>query len=227
MRAEGLREVVQRVLNFYQSLSSRDKALVWVAIVLLLVVLISLPSNSTQIRDYAEVATILAFTIALVSFLWEFRANREERAFSVFLRFIDAYEQLQEDRRQRWNSLKEVVRANPNTQHEIGDRTNSVDYLLLRIEQDEPLYAVEHSLLENEIKSLNLLNELCRYSLKDTQKMLLTKALLADEISFYQNNLQRLLAIRDRESVERLFSIPRYDALIATPVEDFFNPPLS
>lgn len=119
--------------------------------------------------------------------------------------------------------MKEVVQSTSNIQHEIGDRTSSLDYLRIRVEQAEPLFAIEHSQIEYEIQSLNLLNEICRYTNRDSQKKALTDALFAREISFYQYRLNDLIYIRQQESGKRLFSIPCYDALVKHSVKGAFQ----
>lgn len=179
--------------------------------------------SALELPTVANVATALAVIVALVTFVWEIRSARKQQDFTIFLRFVDAYERLQERRRATWVHLKETVRADPKIAQEIGDKASSLDYLKLRVEQQEPLYAIEHGVLENEIQSLNLLNELCRYGADDPQKMLLVKALFASEISYYQNRLSDVLYLREREKAVRLFSMPRADSLKTCQLGDFFQ----
>lgn len=89
--------------------------------------------------------------------------------------------------------------------------------------QEEPLYAIEHGLLEDETRSLNLLNELCKYVLKDEQMALVLKVLYSSEISYYQNRHKELLLIRDSEKQLGLFSVPRYSHLQKFRVGDYFE----
>lgn len=174
-------------------------------------------------QTVAYIATSLAFIITVLVFIWEVKSSRREREFAIFLRLIDSYREIMADRRNRWKVIKERVRANARTSEEIGDRTSSLDYLLTRMQQDEPLCAIEHAVVEDEIRSLNLLNELCKYALKDEQMALILKISYSSEISYYQNRIGDLLFIRNREKQVRLFSMPRYGHLQKVQVGDYFE----
>lgn len=176
-----------------------------------------------DIQTAGIVASSVGVVVAVLALVSEIRANRHERQFAIFLRLLDAYEGVRGQRRQVWGRLKEVVRSNSKLAHEIGDRTGSIDYLLTRARQEEPLYAVEHELLEMEIRSLNVLNELCRLAKGDELGTALLASLLGGEISFYQNRLADIQSLRNREGTIRLFSIPRHSALSAFSIQDYFE----
>jgi hypothetical protein len=95
----------------------------------------------------------------------------------------------------------------------------------MRLEQSDsdPLRAIEHSLIENEIRSVNLLNEICRLSAKDESRKNLVRILLSGEIAFYQRRLEDLRQLRESESKERRFSVMRADMLANYPVGDYFE----
>jgi hypothetical protein len=171
----------------------------------------------------ANIASSLAVLVAVLAFMWEVHLSRKERAFSVFLKLVDFYGVVQAQRRNQWKLIKDNVRGNPKTAHEVGDTTISFDYLLTRVKQTEPLYAIEHGLLEDEIRSLNLLDELCRYALKDLQMAIILKTVYASEISFYQNRLKDLLFLRDSQRRVRLFSVLRCNNLQGLQVSDYFE----
>ena len=179
--------------------------------------------TSIDWQTVANVTTSVALILAILAFGWEIRVNRKTQEFSVFMKFVDAYQKIIEDRHKIWAKITHMVRSNPKTKNEIPDKTNSINYLLLRIKQAEHLYAVEQELIEYELESINLLNELCRYSLVDGQKELLTKALFASEISFYQNRIEDIISLRKQASKERTLSIVRYDSLMKFQVGDFFG----
>lgn len=181
--------------------------------------------DSVDWQLIANIAASLAVILALAVFVWQIRNTRHEREFAVFFRYVDAYEQLKSRRLDNWRRLKESVRSDSRIQDEIGDRTNSIQYLLLRTKQPEPMYAIEHAVLEYEIQCVNLLNEMCRYALRDTGKLCLLKALFANEISFYQNSLPGIVNLRERERPERLFSVAKYESLEKCEIGDVFDIP--
>jgi len=174
-------------------------------------------------QTIANIATSLILIVAIGMFIWEVGSSRRERAFSIFLRLLDCYREIMSERKNKWNLIKEKVKANPKTSEEIGDKTSSLDYLLIRMRQKDPLYAIEHGLLEDEIRSLNLVNELCKSALKDEQRALVLKALYSSEISYYQNRYEDLLLIRDSQKQLRLFSVPHYSHLQKFQVGDYFE----
>jgi len=167
--------------------------------------------------------SLLALIVAFVALIWQVLLSRKERAFSVFLRLLDFYGNIMTERREKWKTIKKVVKANPKISEEVGDKTSTLDYLMKRIEQKEPLYPIEHGLLEDEIRSLNLLNELCKYAFKDEEKALILRVSYSSEISYYQNRLKDILLVRDKEKRFVLLSIPRYSHLEKFPVGDYFG----
>ncbi|MCK4361906.1 MAG: hypothetical protein KAW13_01335 [Dehalococcoidia bacterium] len=174
-------------------------------------------------QTIANIAILLAVIITIGVFIWEVIASRRERTFSVFLRLLDYYEKIMSERRRKWKTIKETVKDNAKIAEEIGDKTSTLDYLLTRAKQEEPLYAIEHELLEHEIRSLSLLNELCKYASKDEQKALVLRVSYSSEISYYQNRLKDILLILDKEKQLRLFSIPQYGHLQKFSIGGYFG----
>ena len=169
------------------------------------------------------IVTTLAFIFSIGKFIQELKHSREERALGTFLRLLDFYGNIMAERRRVWGIIKEKVRADPKISAEIKDRTGSVDYLLTRVKQAEHFFSIEHQLLENEIRALNILNELCKIALEQEQMALILKVCYSNEISFYQNRLKDILSILDKERQVRLFSIPRYSYLQKLQTADYFQ----
>lgn len=174
-------------------------------------------------RTIVNIAPFVTTFIAICVFIWEVKSSRRERTFSIFLRLLVCYREVMTERKNKWILIKQKVRANPKTLEEISNKTSSLHYLSKRVRQKEPLYAVEHGLLEQEIRSLNLLNVLCKYALKDEQMALVLKVLYSSEISYYRNRYKDLLLIRDSQKQLRLFSVPRYSHLQKFQVGDYFE----
>lgn len=175
----------------------------------------------------SSMAASFAVVIAICALIHEVRSSRKERLFSTFIKLVDYYSGLIIERRKKWMIIKERVKTNSRIEREIGDKTSTIEYLLIRSKQEEPMYAIEHSLLEDDIRSLNLLNELCKLALKDELKALLLKVLFSGEICYYQNRLRDLLAIHEREKEFRLFSKPKYIHLQKLRVDDYFGTSVS
>ena len=85
------------------------------------------------------------------------------------------------------------------------------------------MYPVEHELLEEEIRSLNIVNELCRLAAGDENRTALLSALLSSEIYYYQNRLSEIQELRDFQRRYRIFSIVRDSWLIKFDVRDFID----
>lgn len=174
-------------------------------------------------QSVSHIATAVAVVLALAVFVWQVKVNKEERKFSLLLKYTGMYEKLVEKTESDWDKIKIAIRNNPSTKHEIPDRCSSLDYLKLRSEQPEQFYAIEDNLLEDEIQSLNILNEICRYVKSDPQNEVFVNAILAREITFYQHRINDILYLKQKEGASRLFSTPRYDALMNHNVESFFG----
>ena len=142
--------------------------------------------------DWQSVGTIagaLGVVVAILALAYQIKVSRDERRFDTFVRFLDAYEGQQSRRRAKWQKVKEMARSNPKTANEVSEKISIVDYLEIRAAQLEPMYAIEHELLEEEIRSLNVVNELCRLAEGDENRTALLGSLLSSEIAYYQNKL--------------------------------------
>ena len=178
---------------------------------------------SGPIQAIANIATTLGLIFALIVFVAEIKANLKERKYQSFLTLLNNYQAMVSERKDYWKTIKEEIRKNPKIADEIHDKQNSVSYLLIRLGQTEPMYAIEHGLLDREIRSLNFLNELCRIALEDkrsTQILLLTDS---HEISYYQNRLEDLIKLYESQRTVRLFPKPRYDWLSKFNMKDYFE----
>lgn len=171
----------------------------------------------------ANIATSITLIIAVLVFAWEVYKNRFSNDFEIFNKLMDTYQNIRLKSHQVWINISESVRSNPKTKHELPDKTNSAKYLILRTKQTEPLYAIEHELVEYELQSINILNEICKFALKHDQMSLLTKATLSSEISFYQRNLNDWITIRKYATRERTLSKLKYESLMKIDVGDFFS----
>jgi hypothetical protein len=173
----------------------------------------------------ADIFTGVGVGGALIGLAWQIRKSRQDTEFLMLQRLIDAYDKLRQGSRDKWRKIQEVIKSNTALSHETGDRTGSIDFLRMRVEQSDsdPLTAIEHGLIDNEIRSLNLLNEICRLSAKDESRKNLVRILLSDEIAFYQRRLEALRQIRESESKERRFSVVRDDVPPNYQVGDFFE----
>ncbi len=171
----------------------------------------------------ANIATTFVLLIAIIALICNLIANRKTNEFVILSKYQEAYTKVSEKRKNTWKRIKEKVLSNPKTENEIPDKSSSFDYLKLRIKQSENLYAIEHQLIEEEIQSLNILNEICQYALKDVRKLDLVKIMYSTDISFYQNHIEELLNFRKVCLRERLFSIPKYNAIRQIKVDDYFG----
>ena len=146
---------------------------------------------------------------------------KKEINYSNFVTTLKYYDTLTEKRHETWSLITKTVRDNPKIASEIHDKQNSLSYLLLRSEQSEPLYAIETELLEYEIKSVNLLNELCKNAKKEKKTLL--KLTYASDISYYKNKKDDLIKLYEQENVNRKYSKPIFDNLEHFDVGDYFN----
>lgn len=167
-------------------------------------------------QTFSYIASCIALIVTIIIFISEVNKNRKERSFSIFLKLIDFFKEIQTERREKWKRIKEAVPS-----EEIGDKTIPLDYIVMRIKQPEPLYAIELGWIEDEIRSLNLLNELCNYALNDKQIAKIIKISLSQEISYFQNRLKMILAIRESQNHLMLFSKPHFDHLQKIQVSEY------
>lgn len=143
----------------------------------------------------ANIFTSIGVIIALIVLLIEIKDANEANQFDTFVKLLDQYDNLVSARKDRFHKIAEVVRANPNLKHEMPDHQNSLSYLLLRLNQKEQFYAVEHELLDLEIKCMSFLNELSGIALENSRAKQILLLKEANEISYYQSKLQDLLTL--------------------------------
>jgi hypothetical protein len=180
--------------------------------------------NDVQIiQIIANIATTLGLIVAVSVFIVEVRSAIKERKYQSFLTLLNNYQGIVSERKKDWKPIKKQIRKNPKIAHEIDDKQNSISYLLIRINQSEPMYAIEHSLLDREIRSLNFLNELCRLALEDKRAMQILLLTDSHEISYYQNRLKELLKLYESQRAIRLFPKPRYDKVNEVDIKEYFG----
>ena len=176
-----------------------------------------------SLNAISNFTSIIAVIIAIIALLFEIRRNRKDRELSIFLKLIDYYEDVSNKRRNKWKKIKKVVKQNMETSHEIQDKTNGLDYLMKRIDQDENLYAIEHEYLKNEILSINLLNLLSKYANENENMEIILFSKYPDEISFYKNKEKNILNVLESEQEYRLFPKPRFDQILKTDTDKYHD----
>jgi len=178
---------------------------------------------SETIQIIANISTTLALIVALIVFITQVRSDRAEREYRSFLMLLENYRRVVEERRKHWKTIREALKENRKVSHEVHEKQNSLSYLLIRINQEEPLYAVEHSLLEREISSLNFLDTLCEIALNNERALKVLILTDSPEISYYQNRLKDLLRIYESQKNIRMFPKPRYVFMQKMNVSDHFG----
>ena len=149
--------------------------------------------------------------------------DKQETKYSTFIETVEYYDKIVNERSEIWTKIKENVRQNPNTAWEVDEKHNTLTYLIIRNQQEEPLYAIEHKLLELEIRSLNLLNQLCE--LADEKSMMedLLKVTYSSEIAYYQTKEEDLTKLYEDEKEIYRHSTPSYDTLKRFNVSEYIE----
>jgi len=181
----------------------------------------STPSAMTQI--IANISTTLGLVVALVVFIAEVRSSRKAREYESFLTLLQNYQQIVAERKNQWRKIKEALKDNPKVSKEIHDKQNSLSYLLIRLGQSEPMYAIEHGLLDRELRALNFLDKLCELALKNDRAFGILLLTDAHEVSYYQNRVKDLLEIYESQRSIRLFPKPHYNSLNKVDISGFFG----
>jgi len=180
-------------------------------------------SFSEIVQTIANISTTLALIVALIVVIVEIRSSRSAREYQSFLTLLENYQRIVGERKDQWKKIKEVVKENPKIACEIPDKQNSLSYLLIRQEQTEPMYAIEHGLIDRELKSLNFLDKLCEIAIKNDSALQVLLLTDADEISYYKTRLKDLLKLYETQKEERLFPKPRYNSLNKCNISGYFG----
>jgi len=178
---------------------------------------------SDIIQDIANISTSVALIIAIVALIVEIRSGRKARAYESFLALLENYQQIVEERKEKWRKIRDALKDNLKHSHEVHDKQNSLDYLLIRQQQSEPMYAIEHGLLDNELRSLNFLDKLCELALSNSRAFEILLLTDSHEISYYQNRLKDLLKLYESQRNARLFPKPRHSSLVKIDLKDHFE----
>ena len=171
--------------------------------------------------DYIQITISIIMRLSFVFLIKQVYLNKKEVEYSNFVTTLKYYDDIKEDRQDMWKLIKKTVGENQATKDEVNDKQNTLSYLMIRTEQKEPLFAIEHGLLEQEIRSLNLLNELCRIAKKERKTLLLLTH--SSDISYYQKRKDDLLNLYAKEKNNRKFSKPTFDYLDKFDVSDYFD----
>jgi hypothetical protein len=171
----------------------------------------------------SQVATSVGVLIALIIFAYDARKDRKSREYESFLTLLARYDKLVEERKEKWQKIKKALLENEKTKHEVHDKQNTIGYLMIRIKQVEPLFAVEYELVGNEIQSLNFLNELCHLAAQNEQAKTILILTNSDEITFYQKNIKQLVEIYETAKMTARLFKPKAHFIIKTDVSDWFE----
>jgi hypothetical protein len=153
-------------------------------------------------------ASSIAAIIALIALCHEIRNNNKERRLSIFLQLRAFYVRIGEEQMQKWDYLKKN-----STFMEINDKSTLFNYLLTRQDQSVPLTPFELSCAVDYIRSMNFLNELCKYAIKDKEIESILKESLSFDLFFFQKNLDSILIFRNKLTTTVFFPIPHYEYL--------------
>lgn len=167
-------------------------------------------------QTFANILTSIGVILAIIVFFMEVKRNRKERSLSIFLKLLDIFKEILTEKSQIWDKIK-----SSSTMGVINDKTIPLDYILTRIKQPQPLQANELGWIELEIRSLNLMNVLCKYAIEDEQITEILKNYHSYTISYYQHKLCIILEIRESQKHLLLFSIPRYEYLKKIKVSEY------
>jgi len=171
----------------------------------------------------AQIATAVGVIVAILVFAHEVKLSREAREYDSFITMLTTYNNLVEHRQATWKKIKEMLLKNEKTAKEVHDNQNTINYLMLRIKQTEPLYAVEYELVGNEIQTLNFLNELSRIDQYNERAKTILYLSVSNEITFYQKNLEKVMQLYETvKKTGRLFK-PKSDYLSKLDVSDWFD----
>ena len=153
-------------------------------------------------------ASSIAAIIALIALCHEIRNNTKERSLSIFLQLRTFYVKIGEEQMQKWD----YIRKNSNLV-EIHDKSTLFNYLLSRKDQSVPLTPFELSCAVDYIRSMNFLNELCKYAIKDNEIESILKESLSFDLFFFQKNLDLILILRNNLMMTVFLPIPHYEYL--------------
>ena len=171
----------------------------------------------------AQIATAVGVIVAILVFALEVKQSREAREYDSFTTMLNTYNNLVEQRQAKWQKIKEALLKNEETAKEVHDKQNTINYLILRIQQSEPLYAIEYELVANEIQTLNFLNELSRIAQHNERAKSMLYLSVSDEITFYQKNLDKLMQVYETvKKTGRLFK-PKAEYLLKMDASDWFD----
>ena len=171
----------------------------------------------------AQIATSVGVIGSLLALAYQFRRNRHTTEFELFGRFRDDFRRISKDRRDKWARVKEQLLKNPKTAHEVHDKQNTLDYLEIRVNQKEPLFAIEHEILANEIDSLNFLNEMCRIANENDRCRKILAVSDSSDISYYQSHKEQLLRLYEVERGVLKLPKPQFDAIDRVDVSRWFD----
>lgn len=174
-----------------------------------------------NLPSITNIATLIAVLIALVSFIWETRIYQKDLNYTVLFRYDDVYQDLDQNRLNVWNEIKNLIIEKSNYSLKAIDKIGGIQYLKIRSDKKEPLQIIEFYYLELNIQCLNLLNQICKFSLEDTRKSIYVNSRYCRDIAYYRNELDNLLQIRKRFSKKYLFTKPHYEFVMEFPIGDF------
>jgi len=162
-------------------------------------------------------AVLSSAIAAIIALIWKIKSDRRQLRFTIFVKLLDFSDKLDNELTSEWLNMKRSKLRDPETLPEVSlrvrDRDNFLDYLCREVSSRGHLVLEDWIMLEREIKLLNVLNELCRYALGDSQVASILRARFLDKISCYRKYLEFVLQVVEKEKGNYPFPTPQYEHL--------------
>ena len=176
------------------------------------------------------IIAVIALCISLISLFISFLVfdyqkiqDKKEMHYSTFIKTLEYEDSIREKGKEKWLEKKDELLRNPENRIEDINEVDALGYLLLKLEKDESMDITDFRLFEIEIRSLNLLNELCRIAKEDKRMEKLLKLTYSSNIAYCQQEIDNLLKIYESVRKIAIFSKPQYEHLQEFEVVDFVD----
>jgi len=172
--------------------------------------LISLILNEFNWQAITYFALICSAFAAIATLIWKIKSDRKQLRFTVFIRFLNYANKVNNEQEKEWINMKRAKLTLQEVAKRIRDRDRFLDYLKRELEKKEPFVLQDYIMLEREIRLLNLLNEMCKFALEDSQIESILKSLYSNKISYYLRYLEFLLHVTEKEKNNYQFPVLEY-----------------
>ncbi len=145
-------------------------------------------AENSVLKDLSYIAIFGILFFLLLIWTVEARKSYQEREYHKFLTIFDNYNEVVTEKNNTYKKMYDAWAKESNSRAQKLRECNSLDYLIWRLNSQDPLVDIEYELLVNEVRCISYMNKLCEIALHNKSASEVMRLREAYELFFYSTH---------------------------------------